>query len=113
MNEKKGRVIEYADGSFDYIEPGGTKVRYNPEGYPDYSPYLDHPSGVKQVDIDKFDSRRWPDYEKANLEAKKSEWGKAPPEDYAWHHHQNGKTMQLVPEWIHILFRHAGGVSNL
>lgn len=110
---KGGRVIEYADGSFDLVEKGGTKVRYSPDGYPDFKPYLDHPSGVKQVEIDKFDPKRTPDYKKANQEAGHPEWGDEPPDKYSWHHHQNGTTMQLVPEWMHTLFRHAGGIANL
>jgi uncharacterized protein len=30
-----------------------------------------------------------------------------------WHHHQNGRTMQLVPTDLHEAVRHTGGVANL
>lgn len=36
---------------------------------------------------------------------------KATPEDYTWHHHQDGTTMQLVPREIHRLTGHTGGFS--
>lgn len=112
-SDQGGRIREYPDGSFDLVDVDGTTVRYTPEGYPDFTPHLDHPSGVKQVDIDRFDPKRTPDYKKANIKAGHSEWRNEPPEGYRWHHHQNGKTMQLVPKMIHERFRHAGGVANL
>jgi hypothetical protein len=33
------------------------------------------------------------------------------PLGYTWHHHQNGKTMQLVPTTIHSQTGHTGGVA--
>lgn len=113
--DRGGRVIEYADGTFDLIDSQGTRVRYSVDGYPDFSPYLDHPSGIKTAELPEgFDPARTPDYKKANERVGKgAEWGDKPPDGYRWHHHQNGHTMQLVPERIHTLFRHAGGISNL
>lgn len=34
------------------------------------------------------------------------------PEGYTWHHHQDEKTMQLVPADIHRKTGHTGGVAN-
>ncbi len=33
------------------------------------------------------------------------------PEGYVWHHHENCKTMQLVPKDIHNSVRHTGGAT--
>lgn len=109
-----GKIIKHGDGSVTYMTKDGTWVKYNSKGYPDFSNHLTHPE-VKSVDLDSgFDPRRWPDYEKANAKVGKAdEWGKGAPEGYTWHHHENGKTMQLVPESIHTLFDHAGGISKL
>ncbi|MFD3511050.1 HNH endonuclease [Nocardia sp. NPDC058666] len=35
----------------------------------------------------------------------------ARPRGYTWHHHEDGVTMQLVPNGIHDAVRHAGGVA--
>ena len=35
------------------------------------------------------------------------------PEGYTWHHHQDGKTMLLVPSNLHGAVRHTGGVSTI
>lgn len=112
--DRGGRVVEYGDGTFDLIDAKGNRVRYSVDGYPDFTPYLDHPSGVRTAEIPEgFDAKRYPDYKKANTRSGHPEWGDSPPDNYRWHHHQNGHTMQLVPEWMHTLFKHAGGISNL
>jgi hypothetical protein len=33
------------------------------------------------------------------------------PEGYVWHHVEDGKTMQLVPQGIHSKARHTGGTA--
>ena len=114
INEKKGSVIEHGDGSITYVSKEGHHVRYSKEGYPDFSNHLNHPE-VKTVDLpDGFSKNRTPDYREANKRVgKEVEWGDKAPEGYRWHHHQNGITMQLVPEAIHEMFPHAGGIANL
>ncbi|WP_262490640.1 eCIS core domain-containing protein [Neolewinella marina] len=112
VKEKGGSVIQHGDGSVTYVNRDGTWVKYNNQGYPDFSNHLTHPE-VKSVDIDGFSKSRTPDYRKANEKAGKLlEWGDKPPEGYYWHHHENGRTMQLVPAGIHDKFFHAGGVST-
>ncbi|NQK93772.1 HNH endonuclease [Streptococcus suis] len=39
-----------------------------------------------------------------------SKAGKSDPEN-TWHHHQDGKTLQLVDRKIHRRFTHRGGIS--
>lgn len=33
------------------------------------------------------------------------------PDGFTWHHHQDGKTLQLVPEELHNACRHTGGCA--
>ena len=47
------------------------------------------------------------------LEANKVAGYTETPEGYTWHHHQDGKTMQLVPQDLHYHVRHTGGVSTI
>ncbi len=37
----------------------------------------------------------------------------AKPENYVWHHHQDGKTMQLIPADIHEQTAHTGGYRSV
>ncbi len=117
--ERGGKVIANADGSVTYIRRDLVQVRYNSAGYPDFTPHLDHPSGVRSVEVP-HSRNRADDFERANIAAGKGkEWGRRSPPDYTWHHHENGTTMQLVPRHIHngdavnARFSHAGGVANV
>ena len=33
------------------------------------------------------------------------------PEGFTWHHHQDGKTLQLVPQNLHSACKHTGGCA--
>ncbi|MDI1429801.1 HNH endonuclease [Polyangium sorediatum] len=81
-----------------------TGVPFDPEGYPDFKA-----AGVvkKEVKINQTGNRRADD-RLANKEAGLTET----PEGYTWHHHQDGKTMQLVPKDIHGATGHTGGVAT-
>ena len=46
------------------------------------------------------------------LSADKAAGFKKRPQDYTWHHHHDGKTMELVPKDIHKAVRHTGGVAK-
>ena len=35
------------------------------------------------------------------------------PSNMTWHHHQDTRTMQLIPTDIHNAVRHSGGASRL
>lgn len=76
-------------------------VRFDEEGFPDFSPHA-----LYSVEID-MEGNRTTDYTKANEAAGIEEI----PDDYTWHHHQDCKTMQLVPTDLHNEVRHTGGVS--
>jgi hypothetical protein len=76
-------------------------------GYPDFSPFMRHPSGVKSIKIE-VTSNNWLDYHAANRAAGHLEWGNAAPEGWIWHRQQDTKTMMLVPYEIHSQFLHTG-----
>lgn len=103
-----GGVISHSDGSMTFIRKDGISVKYNPEGYADFTPYA-----VESVTIEGMQGDHYHDFKKAN--AKINLEGPKPPGGYVWHHVQDGKTMQLVPRYIHDTprggFPHAGYVS--
>ncbi|MBK9262331.1 MAG: HNH endonuclease [Polyangiaceae bacterium] len=78
-----------------------TKVPFDKDGYPDF-----RAAGVvkKEVKV-KFSADRQKDFRAANEAAGL----KQRPDGYTWHHHQDGTTMQLVPEAIHRATGHTGG----
>jgi hypothetical protein len=104
-----GRRVEVnPDASITYINRQGIGVRYT-EGAPDFRPFMNHPSGVRQVRIDVTGEAI--DFRRANEAASHAEWGSRPPSGYSWHHHEDGQTMQLVRSDVHTEFNHRGGAS--
>ncbi len=118
------------DGGFVELMPGG-QIRYTKmiddktvlsvtngrsvtvnykEGLPDFTPFMKHTSGVKSVQIDVTGIDR-KDFKAANIAAGHPEWGDVPPKGWTWHHHEDAKTMQLVPREINGQFFHKGGAS--
>lgn len=77
-------------------------VKFNEKGFPDFSSYA-----VAEVKI-QYSGDRATDYKLANeaagLETK--------PKDYTWHHHEDAKTMQLVPRDLHREVGHTGGCAT-
>jgi A nuclease of the HNH/ENDO VII superfamily with conserved WHH len=102
-----GRRVEVnPDASITYINRQGLGVRYS-EGAPDFRPFMNHPSGVREVRIDVTGDAI--DFRRANEAAGHAEWGSRPPAGYSWHHHEDGSTMQLVGADVHAEFTHRGG----
>lgn len=89
---------------------GPASVNYT-NGYPDFTPYMRHPSGVRSVRINVTGIDRT-DVRNANIAAGHPEWKSQPPEGWTWHHHEDTKTMQLVPRAINSGFDHLGGASK-
>lgn len=115
LNEREGTVHSNLDRSVVYTRKDGVSVQYKRAAdgnmYPDFTPHLNHPSGVTQVVIDEPFSRSTSNFRAANAAAGRPEWRSKAPEGYTWHHNEDGRTMQLVPEDIHADFLHCGGVS--
>jgi hypothetical protein len=80
------------------------------EGFPDFSPFMTHPSGVRSVTIEMTGTNRI-DFRRANEAAGHPEWGNRPPLGWTWHHKQNGTEMELIPSTINSTFSHIGGAA--
>jgi hypothetical protein len=79
-------------------------VKFNEKGYPDFSPYA-----KKEIKLDNLTGNHGID----NAMANKIAGYQKTPKGYTWHHHEDGKTLQLVPLDLHKSIRHTGGASIL
>jgi hypothetical protein len=100
--EKGGKVTDHPDGSRTYTDKNNNSVTYGKDGYPDFSPH-----SAVDVKVDNLSGKYGPDAKLANDAAGLSRT----PDGYVWHHVQDGKTMQLVPQSVHNNFPHSGGSS--
>lgn len=80
------------------------------DGFPDFSPFMTHPGGVRSVEIEVSGDWRI-DNRLANIAAGHPEWGRKPPRGWSWHHVEDAATMQLVPREVHVAFNHRGGAA--
>ncbi|MBK9266726.1 MAG: HNH endonuclease [Polyangiaceae bacterium] len=103
--KKGGTIKENADGTRTFTRKDGVAVTYDKHGYPDFSAYR-HPT-VKDVRI-QFTGSRPKDDRLANAAAGLRD----KPAGYTWHHHQDGKTMQLIKTDVHGDFYHTGGMAT-
>ncbi len=111
--DKGGKVEELPDGRVKYTDANGTSVIYSRDGYPDFSPHLNHPSGVRQVDnVPGLTGHNTNDFSRFN-EAAGLPYGSRSPPGYTWHHVEGSQSGQLVPRDIHRTFTHSGGASDL
>jgi hypothetical protein len=78
-------------------------IPFDKDGFPDFSGV-----SIRTVTITQT-GRRSVDNALANRAAGIA--GSKPPRGYTWHHHQDGRTMQLVPRDIHRSTGHTGGVA--
>ena len=79
-------------------------VKYDEQGFPDFTPYA-----IDSVEVEGLTGDRRHDARLAN-----NATGRArTPIGYKWHHHQDGQTMQLVPENLHDEALHTGGVARI
>jgi len=79
-------------------------VRFTNDGFPDFSPYARNtarfPNGFQGSAAD---------FAAANRQVGLP----STPRGFTWHHHQDTRTMQLIPTDMHEAIRHAGGVAIL
>lgn len=83
---------------------GGKPIQFK-DGYPDFSSY-----SQKTVSIDNMKGDYDMDFRAANMKAGFGDT-KVNPEGMTWHHHEDGKTMMLVPQKINNNVPHTGGGS--
>ena len=84
------------------IYPNGVWFKEN--GCPDFTPYADI-----TVEVEGLTGNRKQDAKKAN----EATGFIKTPKDMTWHHVEDGKTMQLVPEDLHEQVKHTGGAALL
>lgn len=77
-------------------------VRFNERGFPDFSPHA-----RAQVELDGLTGN----YAKDALTANRAVGLDRTPSGYVWHHVEDGRTMQLIPQEIHNAARHTGGAA--
>jgi len=80
-------------------------VEFDKKGFPDFSPYCK--PDIQDVQIE-YTGNRSRDFKLANNAAGLERT----PEGYTWHHHQDAKTLQLVPTELHDEVRHTGGCAT-
>lgn len=77
-------------------------VAFDEKGFPRFEPYA-----TNSIKLEKFSGVHETDVRRANELA----GIKIEPKGYTWHHHEDGKTMQLVPTDLHDAVRHTGGMA--
>jgi RHS repeat-associated protein len=113
-----GKVAgKVAGAAVDAVEEGGvrmvnkglagkqhpkTGVPFDEHGFADFSSHAKSTVTIKQT------GNRATDAAAANRAAGLERT----PDGYVWHHHQDGRTMQLVPEQVHQQTGHTGGVAT-
>ncbi|MDR2408036.1 MAG: HNH endonuclease [Bacteroidales bacterium] len=103
--DSAGTTANFQKGS-DLAKKYPNGVDFNNSGYPDFSSYAKHRVTIKDLDgKPPYTS----DYAKANKAAGIDKL----PQDYVWHHHENGTDMLAVPKDLHDAVRHSGGASLL
>lgn len=98
-----GRVFDGPTWTDRLRQKYPTGVRFTDDGFPDFAPYAVR----RVVFVDGFGGNRATDFEDANHV---SGFART-PDGYTWHHHQDTRTMLLVPADLHLAVRHAGGVA--
>lgn len=89
---------------------GGVKIKSN--GHPDFSSYSE---STVQISMK---GNRTSDFDAADAQAlrtnqpTKAQMEQATGQSWTWHHHENGRTMELVPFELHNRLYHKGGVHN-
>ena len=106
--ENGGSIDGKADGTTTYTRSDGVAVTYDAAGFPDLTPYRH--ATVKDVQIE-FTGSYKKDFALADKAAGITE-EKRQVDGYTWHHHQDGKTMQLIKKDVHKDFFHTGGMSG-
>jgi hypothetical protein len=106
------RNHEFAGGTYpverlspELREKYPDSVRVSEEGFVDFTPHA-----IAEVDI-VYTASRTKDYGLAD-KAAGFDANKPRPEGYSWHHHENARTMQLVPTDLHQAVAHTGGCAT-
>lgn len=111
INGRNPRNYTYADKIFTAKDlPPELRAKYprgvafTPDGCPDFRGYM-----LREVKLEGVKGEGPVDFRRANEAAGL----KKTPEGYIWHHHQDGRTMQLVPQDLHDAIEHTGGAAKV
>ncbi len=96
INGRKPINSEYAGKT----HPSG--VKFTEQGFPDFRPHA-----KAEVELDNLTGHYPTDAARANQAVGLSKT----PDDYVWHHVEDGRTLQLIPKKIHRAARHTGGAA--
>lgn len=102
-NWKYAGEVYQLEGDLGVKYPEG--VRFKETGYPDFSPYAEAQMEIQltgSIDAD----FKLADKAAGLTAAERRE------QKLTWHHHEDGKTMQLVPSDLHDAVDHTGGVAT-
>lgn len=102
-----GTVTPRRGGGVTYRNADGVSVNYNSKGYPDFRPHA-----IDKTTLPGGFQNRPADFRAANAQTGRAQYGSRSPPNQTWHHHENGKTMLLLPRDIHKQFTHAGGIAG-
>ncbi|WP_050923484.1 HNH endonuclease [Vibrio harveyi] len=109
FKELRGRKIINSDLAGKAIQTKGGVVFVDYDGFPDFTPYAE-----KIVRIDGLNGKM--DHDVA-LAMKKLNLNEYDQKNMVWHHHQDGKTLMLVPRNVHSTvnggLHHSGGRNVL
>lgn len=111
INGQNPRNYTYADRIFTAKDlPPELRAKYpkgvpfTPDGCPDFRGYM-----LREVKLEGLTGDITIDSRRANEVAGLNKR----PEGYIWHHHQDGRTMQLVPRDLHKAVLHTGGAATI
>jgi hypothetical protein len=101
--EYAGRTFPPEDLPIELRAKYPNGVRFTDEGFPDFGPYT-----VKEAKLDGLEGDLVHDFMRADRAANTSVRFRV-ENKLTWHHHQDARTMQLVPADLHEAVRHTGG----
>jgi hypothetical protein len=99
---KRPKISEATRARLAEKYPDG--VRYTRAGYPIFTD-----EAIKRVHVDGLNGERGHDADLANAKAGLPET----PDNYVWHHVEDGRTMELVPRDLHDAAKHTGGAAAI
>ncbi len=111
VNDRMPRNCNFACQKFYEHLPDELKLKYpdgvqfTDDGFPDFSNYAIH-----RVEIE-FSGKHDIDFSRADKKLLLKDAHYVRSKDYTWHHHQDGKTMELVPKDLHKSVEHTGGMA--
>ena len=100
INKKYAGTVYKLSG--ELAEEFGEGIRFSKYGFPDFSEHA-----IKTTKVQGLTGKYAKDAKLANAKVGL----KSTPKGYTWHHVEDGRTMQLIPQRLHNAVRHTGGCA--